>query len=301
MSFDDRTFATADGLKLHYRDYAAVGPASGPPVLCLHGLTRNVRDFEDLAPMIAGLGRRVIVASQRGRGESGRDPVVERYNPAVYAADMVGLLDHLEIPRAVFVGTSMGGLMTLITAAMAPGRIAAAVLNDIGPEIDPAGLERIRGYVGGGRAARSWEDAARMCRDINRVAFPLETGEAFWLGFARKLFRTEGDPGPIVLDYDPQIAASFPAAPRDDQPAADLWPLFDALAQAPVLVIRGEITDILMASTVAEMRRRKPDIATCVVPEVGHAPFMTEPAAWAALREFLTSRKLAGLPPAKPS
>ena len=131
QDFDDRFFETADGLRLHYRDY---GPREtrAEPVLCLHGLTRNVRDFDELAPRIASLGRRVIVASQRGRGESDRDPLAERYNPGVYTADMLGLLDQVQIRRAVFVGTSMGGLMTMIAAVQAPGRVAGAVLNDIG-------------------------------------------------------------------------------------------------------------------------------------------------------------------------
>jgi len=285
MSFEDRMFRTADGLNLHYRDYAPAGPSRGAPVLCLHGLTRNVRDFEELAPSIAGLGRRVIVASQRGRGRSDWDTARERYNPAVYTADMLALLDHVEAPQAVFVGTSMGGLMTLMAAVMAPGRLAGAVLNDIGPEIDPVGLERIRGYVGAANSAASWRDAAAACRAINGVAFPQETGDAFWLDFAHKIYRQVED-GRIVLDYDPQIAASIQPEPAD-RPATDLWPLFDALADVPTLIVRGAITDILMAATVEEMQRRKPDLAVATVPDVGHAPFMTEPPAWGALREFL--------------
>ena len=283
--FEDRSFRTADGLSLHYRVYEPAGPARGAPVLCLHGLTRNVRDFEELAPMIAGLGRRVIVASQRGRGRSDWDPAVERYAPGVYAADMLALLDDLEIPRAVFVGTSMGGLMTLVAAAMAPERLAGAVLNDVGPELNPVGLERIRGYVGAAGAFAAWREASDACRAVNGAAFPRETGAAFWLNFAHKLYR-EVEDGRIVLDYDPQIAASI-APPAEDAPAADLWPLFDALAAVPTLIIRGVLSDILMVSTVEEMRRRKPDLAVASVPDVGHAPFMTEPAAWEALSAFL--------------
>jgi pimeloyl-ACP methyl ester carboxylesterase len=278
-------FKTADGPQLEFREYEPVGAVSGAPVLCLHGLTRNVRDFEELAPMIAALGRRVIAASQRGRSRSDPDPILERYNPAVYTRDMLGLLDQLGVDKATFVGTSMGGLMTMIAASMAPQRMAGAVLNDVGPEFDPAGIARIQTYVGNATSAATWAEAAALCRDINGVAFPRETSEAFWIGFARKLFREEA-PGRIVLDYDPAIARTVAPGSND---LANLWPLFEALKPIPTLVVRGEITDILMTSTIEEMRRRKPDLKVAHVPDVGHAPFLTEPAAWEALSAFLAS------------
>jgi pimeloyl-ACP methyl ester carboxylesterase len=282
-AYVDRRFETADGLRLEYRDYAPEGAAGGTPVLCLHGLTRNVRDFEELAPRIARLGRRVIVASQRGRGGSDFDPQPERYSPAVYTADMLALLDSLGVRRAVWIGTSMGGLMTMMAAATAPERLAGAVLNDIGPELDPAGLERIRGYVGGPATASTWEDAAELCRRMNGPAFPDERAASFWLTFARRLFREEA-PGRIVLDYDPAISRTV----REGSPdIADLWPLFEALRGTPCLLVRGEVSDILQASTVDRMRRRKPDLQTVTVPRVGHAPFLTEPEAWPALQSFL--------------
>ncbi len=287
----DGFFATPDGPKVHYRDYAphgggSGGDAGGPPVLCLHGLTRNVRDFEELAPRIAALGRRVIVASQRGRGRSDPDPNADRYTPATYVADMFGLLDQIGVARAVFVGTSMGGLMTMIAAAREPQRLAGAVINDIGPELDPKGLERIRGYVAVTTPAAQWAEAAARCRAINGVAFPKETSEAFWVSFARKIFREEA-PDRIVLDYDPAIARTVA---EDSGDLADLWPLFDALKPIPTLVVRGAITDILMASTLEEMRRRKPDLEAVAVADVGHAPFMTEPDAWPALSAFIRAR-----------
>jgi pimeloyl-ACP methyl ester carboxylesterase len=284
----DAYFTTPDGPRIHYRSYVPTVAEAGTPVLCLHGLTRNERDFEELAPRIAALGRRVIAPSQRGRGRSDRDPQTERYTPAAYVADMLGLLDSLGIERAVFVGTSMGGLMTMIAAAQAATRLAGAVLNDVGPEIDPVGLERIRGYAGAAKVASSWAEAAEITRGINGVAFPQETGEPFWLTFARRLFR-EDAPGRIVLDYDPAIAGAVQPPPAS-APAPSLWPVFDALAPIPTLLVRGAITDVLMASTVEEMRRRKPDLEVAAVPDVGHAPFMTEPAAWTALERFLTTQ-----------
>ncbi|MBM5811728.1 MAG: alpha/beta hydrolase [Gammaproteobacteria bacterium] len=276
-------FTTADGPRLEYRDYAPAGALAGTPVLCLHGLTRNVRDFEELAPRIAGLGRRVIVASQRGRGGSDPDSQPERYHPGTYVGDMLGLLSRLGIDRAVFVGTSMGGLMTMITAAHAPQVLAAAVLNDIGPEVDAAGITRIQGYAGKPMSAADWNAAARYCQDIHQIAFPRESGAEFWLRFARRTCRETAD-GHIVPDYDPAIARTV--APGSSA-LTDLWPLFVALAPIPTLVIRGGSSDILSPATLAEMQRRKPDLQVVTVPEVGHAPFLTEPAAWDGLRGFL--------------
>lgn len=282
--FEDGLFTNADGLKVSYRIHAAQGTESGPPVFCLHGLTRNLKDFEDLAPKIAAMGRKVVSATQRGRGRSEYDPQHERYNPGVYMTDMFGLLDHLGIEKAVFVGTSMGGLMTMIAATMAPQRIVKAVLNDIGPELDPVGIARIRSYAGktDGRFD-NWQAAADAIRAINGVAFPNETDNAFWLDFAHKTCRE--DDGAVVLDYDPAIAKSVAEGGDVD---IDLWPLFDALKEIPTLVVRGSLSDLLMMSTVEEMQRRKPDMVFVNVPDVGHAPFLTEEASWKALSDFLT-------------
>lgn len=283
-SFTEDHFTTSDGLRIHYRVYDPVGAATGAPVLCLHGLTRNLKDFEDFAPQIADLGRQVISATQRGRGQSDNDPVHERYNPAVYTQDMLALLDHLDIPKAVFVGTSMGGLMTMVAATMAPQRIEKAVLNDIGPELDPVGIARIRSYAGKTSSEfADWQAAADAIRAINGVAFPNETGNDFWLDFARKTCRLRED-GKVVLAYDPAIAKSVAEGGDTD---ADLWPLFEALASIPTLIVRGGISDLLMVSTVEKMQARKPDMEFVEVPDVGHAPFLTEPAAIGKIKAFL--------------
>lgn len=277
----DGRFVTPDGVAIHYVDYRPE-TETGAPVLCLHGLTRNVRDFEELAPRITELGRRVIVPSQRGRGLSDPDPDPSRYTPAVYVGDMFGLLDHLAIASAVFVGTSMGGLMTMVAAATAPGRVAAAVINDVGPELDPVGMARIRGYAGLPRTAGDLDGAVRLCRDLNGSAFPKETGRTFWERFTRRLFRDLPD-GSYALDYDPRIAEAVAAGGA----SPDLWPLFDALRTIPTLLVRGAISDVLMTSTVEEMCRRHPSLGVCEAPDVGHAPFLTEPEAWSALSDFL--------------
>ena len=180
MSHSDAFFTSRDGLKISYRDYAPEGEEAGLPVLCLHGLTRNLKDFEAFAPKVAATGRRVIAASQRGRGDSQWDSQTERYHPGVYAQDMLDLLDHLSLPRAVFAGTSMGGLMTMVSAMLAPQRVSAAIINDVGPELAPEGIERIRSYVGKSGDHDDWQSAAERAREVNGHAFPKETGEGFW-------------------------------------------------------------------------------------------------------------------------
>ncbi|WP_417482394.1 alpha/beta fold hydrolase [Maricaulis sp.] len=284
QGYSDHFFATSDGPELHYRDYPAIGPVRGVPVLCLHGLTRNVRDFEDLAPRLAALGRRVIVASQRGRGRSDPDPQPERYQPLTYAIDMIGLLDALAIERAVFVGTSMGGLMMMIIAGQQPHRFAAAVFNDIGPEIASGGLDRIKANVSSRDPVTSWEAAAARSREANLAAFPKRADDqAFWLDFAHKTWVETGD-GQIALAYDGAIVDQIDSSAVPP----DLWPFWTPFQTIPTLLVRGGISDLLAPETVAEMKRLKPDLGFVEVPDVGHAPFMTEPEAWAAIENFIT-------------
>lgn len=284
--FEERILSTVDELTLYVRDYAPLLPETGLPVICLHGLTRNSRDFEIVAPRIAALGRRVLAVDMRGRGQSANDPDPAHYVPAVYAQDVMHLMDTLEIPRAVFVGTSMGGLITLVIAANAPDRIAASVLNDVGPVLSIEGLSRIAGYVGRVQPVESWEEAAGAVRAVNGSAFPERLDDdAFWLAFARRTFR-ERDDGKLEFDYDPHIALAF-ADFDEEAPPPDLTPLFDALAQKPMLSVRGAISDLFSEEAVAFMRERKPDLDTVTVEAIGHAPMLDEPEAWDALLDFL--------------
>ncbi|SDM14571.1 alpha/beta fold hydrolase [Maricaulis salignorans] len=283
QGYSDHFFTTVDGPRLHYRDYAPVGDPRGVPVLCLHGLTRNVRDFEELAPRLAMLGRRVIVVSQRGRGRSDPDPQAERYQPLTYAVDMVGLLDALKVERAVFIGTSMGGLMTMLIAAQQPERIAAAIINDIGPEIAEAGLSRIKANVSVREPVTSWDDAAARSRESNLAAFPKRSDDrAFWLDFAHKTW-IEAAERRIEPDYHAPIVAQIDTS----DVAPDLWPLWEPFKAFPTLLVRGGVSDLLTPETVAEMKRRKADLEYVEVPDIGHAPFMTEPEAWAAIEAFM--------------
>lgn len=275
---------TPDGLGLFVRDYAPEAPVTGLPVLCLHGLTRNSRDFSGVALRIAALGRRVICPDVRGRGGSDWDAKTDNYHAAVYVQDTLQILDHLAVPRCVWLGTSMGGLMTMLAAATGAGpRIAAVALNDIGPQLEQHGLDRIAGYVGGGGPVADLDAAADAIRAINQPAFPNETDPKFWRSFAQRTFRRRPD-GRYELDYDPAISLAFKNAPT---PAPDLWPLWAALAQTPTLVIRGGLSDLISRETIAEMQRRKPDLRTEEVDGVGHAPTLEEEIAWTALWRFL--------------
>ena len=285
--FTDLTWTSPDGLTLHARDYAAVVETERLPVICLHGLTRNARDFEEVAPRIAATGRRVLAVDFRGRGRSDKAHDPMSYAPPVYAGDIVALLAQASIPKALFIGASLGGLVTLILGAMAPQAVAGAVLNDVGPKLSAVGLKRIGGYVGLSSDVADWEGAAEYARAINGAAFPDET-PAFWDAFARRLFTTDAA-GKIVLDYDPDIAAPFKhVAP--DAPTPDLVPLFLNLNLGrPVLLVRGALSDLIDKALADEMRRLAPGMAYVEVPRTGHAPMLTEPVAWSALEDWLAA------------
>lgn len=284
-----RTWTSADGLTLFARDYA---PADGPartPVVCLHGLTRNSRDFEVVAPRIAAAGRRVLALDVRGRGRSDWDTNPLNYNPAVYAGDVIGLLEQSGISRAHFVGTSMGGLITLTLSAVRPDLIAGVVLNDVGPEVGAAGLARIAGYVGGAPQVASWADAAAYAKAVNGEALPGLT-DADWDRFARRVFR-QTDTG-FALDYDPAISDVFKVAPTAAPAAAapDLWPLFIAMATGkPLLLVRGADSDILEAAVADRMGALLPHMARVDIAGVGHAPTLEEPQALAALDAYFAA------------
>lgn len=280
--YRDLWYQSPDGLRLYARDYP--GPASSalPPVLCMHGLSRNSADFEGLAATLAA-ERRVIVAEQRGRGRSDYDSNPANYTPLTYADDMFHLLDTLAISKVVLIGTSMGGLMSFIMASQQPLRFVGMVINDIGPEIDPRGLARIQNYVGKVEPARNWDDAVARTREINGEAFPDYTDDD-WLAFARALY-VERD-GVPVLAYDPAISRAMSDADSGAVPP-DLWPLFEAIVDIPMLVVRGELSDILAADCVARMRDMDADLQVVEVPRVGHAPTLMEPVALQAIQSFL--------------
>ena len=279
--YADRYFTVRDGLRLHYRDYP--GSADKPPLLCLPGLTRNARDFADLAQRYSPRFR-AIALDFRGRAASEYDPVPARYNPLTYAGDVIELLDQLGIPQAIFVGTSLGGLVTMIIAATAPQRISAAIINDVGPDVDPAGINRILSYVGKDVRFKSWEEAGSTIASNYGGKFE-RYGQADWIAMAKRNCREEN--GEIRYDYDMAIAEPYKTA--GPVPEVDLWPLFAALGQKPLLVVRGEKSDLLTAETAQKMRAVAPGMKLTVIPGVGHAPELNEPEATAAIDEFLVA------------
>jgi pimeloyl-ACP methyl ester carboxylesterase len=278
--FRDGALITRDGLKLHYRDYA--GSGDRPPLLCLPGLTRNARDFADFAELFSPRFR-VLAPDFRGRGDSEFDPLPARYNPLTYAGDVQQLLDELAIARAIFVGTSLGGLVTMIVATTGPDRIAGAILNDVGPELSQDGLDRIKSYVGKDLRFKSWEEAGAAIA-ANNCHLPASYSRSDWVNAARRACREQD--GEIRYDYDMAIANLFSAASAS--PKVDLWPMFAALAQKPLLMVRGEHSDLLGAEAFERMRRAAPAAQSVVVPAAGHAPTLTEPEALATIDGFLS-------------
>lgn len=279
-AWTDGEWTSADGLVLRYRDYP--GPADRPPLLCLPGLTRNARDFAALAKALSPQWR-VLCVDLRGRGQSdyAKDPT--SYNPLQYVDDLQRLFATAGLDRVVAVGTSLGGIVAMLLGAAEPGRLAGAVLNDIGPDIEADGLARIRDHVGQGRSFETWMHAARGLKEQAGAFHP--THEiADWLDMAKRLM-VLGNNGRIAFDYDMKIAEPFNAPLAD--PPVDMWPVFRALAGRPVLALRGELSDILSAATLQRMQRELPGMAALTVPAVGHAPALTEPAALDAIRRLL--------------
>ncbi len=285
-NFTDISYSSTDGLSLYARDYPSHSGAAKLPVICIHGLTRNSGDFDELAPWMASQGRRVLAVDVRGRGKSARDPDPRHYNAATYAGDVVKLAHDLGVERAVFVGTSMGGLITMTLALRRLKLIAAAVLNDVGPVISEKGLARIAGYAGKGCMPASWDEAACYMRDINQPAFPdNDMGE--WSKWAHRAF-AENEQGQLVLRYDPNIAMPL----QTGKLRATSWigrMAFRRLARnRPTLLVRGALSDLVETEQASYMRRTAPAMQYAEIPGVGHAPMLTEPPAREAMAQFLS-------------
>lgn len=284
-------FVTADdGLRLHIRDYApADATAHSPaplPVLCLPGLTRTADDFDVLAHALASHPdhpRRVLTMSLRGRGLSDRDPNPANYNVLAEAHDVVGAMAKIGIARAILVGSSRGGLIALTLPALNPALMAGIVFNDIGPVIEMKGLLRIAGYAGKIAQPRDFSHGAQILRALFGPQFPALADDA-WEAWARRTW-TAPSGGVLQPASDAAVAASLGAL-DPSKPLPPLWAAFDALPAVPLMVIRGEKSDLLSETTVAEMRTRRPGTARVVVSGQGHTPLLDDDGTIADIAAF---------------
>jgi pimeloyl-ACP methyl ester carboxylesterase len=283
-AYTDGYWQSADGLRLHYRNYP--GPVSRTPLLCIAGLTRNARDFEPLADMLRGK-RRIIAVDLRGRGESAYATDPASYSPLVYAQDLDLLLQTIELKKFIAVGTSLGGIVSMLGAENWKPRLKGLILNDVGPEISGKGLDRIRGYVGNARNFDTWMHATRAMAEAQGAIYPDYKIED-WLRFAKRTCKLSGN-GRIILDYDMKIAEPFKTA--GGEAGADLWPHFLGLGELPVLILRGEKSDILEKAVAAKMEKKLPNAVLATIPRVGHAPSLDEPESQAAISAWLAQMK----------
>jgi pimeloyl-ACP methyl ester carboxylesterase len=267
-------FTTSDGLSIHFTD-----EGSGLPILCLAGLTRTTADFDYVTPHLTG--NRLIKMDYRGRGQSDFDPDWQNYTLPIECRDVLELLAHLGVDKVAVLGTSRGGLNAMGLAAAAKDRLLGVALNDVGPVIDPAGLDMIKHFIGRPPAAKTHaEAAAAMAR-----AFPefTDVPDSRWMEEAVKHYvKTVSGLG---ITYDPHLRDAVLAAM--DGPAVDLWPFFDALQGLPLACIWGEGSNLLSETTVRDMQSRRPDMILGSVPGRGHVPFLDEPQAIAALHKWI--------------
>ncbi len=280
--YSDGYWWSPDGLRLHYRDYPGVDDGR-PPLLCLPGLTRNARDFEPLVARLAGEWR-LICPDMRGRAESAYAKDAMTYVPLTYLQDITRLLADLAITRFVAVGTSLGGIITMLIAATHKEWLAGALLNDVGPVLDEGGLARIRSYVGVNQSHPTWVHAARALAEGNADVFPYYDLEQ-WLAMAKRLYRLNSG-GRVVLDYDMKIAE--PIRAMGSEAGVDMWPVMQAFQGIPTLLLRGERSDLLSQVTAQRMAREiGASVELTTVPNVGHAPALDEPESVAAIDRLL--------------
>ena len=288
VSHRELFYTSQDGLKLYARDYGE-RTAPGMPVICLPGLTRNSKDFEPLAEHLSAR-HRVLCPDFRGRGRSQYCDNWADYTPVHEMMDTLDLMGAAGIGHAIFVGTSRGGIVTMALAAFRPNVIKAAILNDVGPEVDMKGITRIAGYVGVMDPPATWDEAAVKLRVMNEREFPNLSGEQ-WRIFARRTFAEEH--GAPKLDYDPKIGTAMRKgleASKGEVPS--MWPQFGSLAQMPLLVVRGENSDLLSPGIVERMQEAHPAMKSVTAKDRGHAPFLDEPEVLAAIDGFIAAEGL---------
>lgn len=283
--FTEHEVRASDGLRLFYRQYP--GDPQRTAVICLPGLTRNSRDFEGLAPHVSSTsGRPVFSLDLRGRGRSDSDPEWRNYRPEIYVRDVLTVMDAAGLSRVIVIGTSLGGIVGMLLASLHRDRVAGLVLNDIGPVLEVAGMVRIASSAGTARAVATWAEAAAEVRAGNAQVYPDFT-DADWMTFARRVYR-EDPPGRIVRDVDPNVgrAVREPAGATSGS-VPDFWSTFDSLKGLPLLCLRGELSDLLSAETVARMAARHAGLEAIEISRRGHTPTLDEPESRKAIDAFI--------------
>lgn len=289
--FQEKYYTSSDGLRLYYRQYNG-GGNDRTPLLCLHGLTRNSKDFDEFARHFSA-DRPVFSLDIRGRGRSQYDPDYRNYQIPTYVQDVLAFLAHENIDQVIAVGTSMGGLISMALGTVRPDMFTAIILNDIGPEVDPKGIERISGYVGNGIILRDWQQAIDNVKIMNGRAFPDYSAQD-WQTFARNSYQQQPD-GTIVGDYDQAIGAAMRES-REHAVPVDLWPLFSALNHIPMMVLRGENSDILSPETVNRMADIHPCLTRVTVPNRAHTPDLGEAVSLREINGFINHNISQGRP-----
>lgn len=283
MPFVERRVSSQDDLSLYLRDYGN-GLDERAPLLCLGGLTRNSRDFAEFAERYSRDGRRVICPDYRGRGKSEYDSDPYNYDPKVYLGDIRDILAALDVHEVVVVGTSLGGILGMAMGAAMPTALAAVVLNDIGPEIQPEGLGHIVAYISVDRPQNDWDEAVTTIREmLPNLTFQ---DDAIWMKMARNTFR-ECDDGKLRFDWDVDIVKPI-LQPRSTE-TPDLWALFRSLRAVPTLALRGEVSDILSRESFLKMQADRPDLLAVEIPGCGHVPTLSEPECLEALDAFFAA------------
>lgn len=289
-NFQERWFTASDGLQLYARDYGLDDPrtAASLPVVCLPGLSRNSRDFHHLASALSAhpeTPRRVVAVDYRGRGFSGWDPDKSHYQLPVEAEDVLTACAALDVSRAIFVGTSRGGLILHLLTAMRPALLAGVVLNDIGPVIEITGLLQIRRYLEARGDLSSWEKTAESLQRAHGTSFPA-LGASDWDDMARAIFRETN--GAITADFDPALIEPLKSIDADTE-IPDLWPLYEGFKALPLMTIRGENSAILSEETVKEMADRHPGMISVTVQGQGHAPLLHKQGLLADITTFMSA------------
>ncbi len=280
--YQEKTISAHDGLQLYVRDYQA-SAAGKRPVLCLSGLTRNSQDFDHIADVLHSMGHRVVTLDYRGRGHSDYDDDWSNYGPPTYISDVFQVCAALGLHGCIFLGTSLGGLLSMAMCVVSPGLVHSLILNDVGPDLDEDGIEKIIAYTGDNSSVADIDAAVDKLKSF----YPDELGfvDKDWRNVAKKTYKLEN--GRYIPNWDTKIADNLKLA-RSLEERKDLWPYFNAIGGRAVLLLRGGASGVFKRETYEKMLDKLPNITGLELDGVGHAPTLEEPQAEQAIRDFLS-------------